>query len=127
MVSTGGVHTKEKVCGSKSGSPSSRVLVQASFQSWLAESVGVKNAHSSLGPSVLCGLEGALLSAVAAAKDLELRETLPPCRGSDPSSAAVAINGLLICQGPPLECAEEAVQMVRAGGFGALKIKVSCW
>jgi len=82
---------------------------------------------------VRCGLEGALLTALAQAHNIPLAKLL--CRQETPLPAtsadvaqppeAVLVNGLLDWCSTLEACTEEALEMV-AQGYSALKIKVCC-
>lgn len=86
-----------------------------------------------LHPSVRCGLETALLSALATAAHTPLWALLcsaPPAPPGAPTArhaapaAAVSVCGLLDGTGTAAEAAVEAVQLVQAQGFTTLKLKV---
>ena len=103
---------------------------------------GLGQGGGGLPPSVRCGLEAALLSAVAAARGVPLASLLggdrvlgyhepAGLRGADEATGpgetargapAVAVNGLVACEGASA-CAAEAARLV-AQGFTTLKIKV---
>ena len=83
-------------------------------------------------PSVRCGLEGALLTALAQAHSMPLASLLQgqqaaPHHASAADLAqpdeAVLVNGLLDCGSDVEACTQEALHMV-AQGYTALKIKV---
>ena len=116
--------------------------MQGRISGWLQNTLGVH--PSGVHPSVRCGLEGALLTALASARGQSLASLLgaaapdTPDGGPDnfsPSEAdlaagsgvtscgSVAVNGLLDCAGKPQECAAEAATMA-ARGFRTLKMKV---
>ena len=57
-------------------------LVQGRVSEWLSSRLGW--AAGSMLPSVRCGLEGALLSALAAARRQPLHALLTACTGNDP-------------------------------------------
>ena len=98
------------------------VLFQGRITEWLQASLGW--AAGSTLPSVRCGLEGALLSALADARRLPLHALLAGCPlRSDGSPTGTAVNALLHCQGSPVERAEEAKHLV-CQGYKTLKIKV---
>ena len=83
-------------------------------------------------PSVRCGLEGALLTALAQAHSMPLasllqgREASPhpaPAAQLAQPDEAVLVNGLLDCGSDVEACTQAALHMV-AQGYTALKIKV---
>lgn len=110
------------------------------MQEWLRDSLGVDPA--ALHPSVRCGLEAALLTALAHSRGQSLAQALgndsSPASAaqsspsvSQPSAgggtrdggAAVAVNGLLGGEGGPEVVAAQAVQLAQRG-FTTIKIKV---
>ena len=98
------------------------MLLQGRITDWLQSSLGW--AVGTMLPSVRCGLEGALLSALADARHLPLHTLLAGCPlPSANSPAGTAVNGLLNCQGNPEERAQEAKHLV-SQGYKTLKIKV---
>lgn len=114
------------------------VHVQGRISGWLQDTVGFH--PSALHPSVRCGLEGALLTALAAARGQTLaglltggaapvdqsslgRERHLDFERGAPAEAAVAVNGLLDCAGAPEDCAAEAAALAERG-FSAVKMKV---
>ena len=97
-------------------------MFQGRLTEWLQSSLGW--AAGSMLPSVRCGLEGALLSALADARRLPLHTLLAGCPlPSAGSPTGTAVNALLHCQGTPKERAEEAKHLV-CQGYKTLKIKV---
>jgi len=87
---------------------------------------------ANLYPSVRCGLEGALLTALAQAHNMPLTHLLnrrqaaamqPSSKGTAEPVEAVIVNGLLDCGADIEACKQEALNMV-GQGFTALKIKV---
>lgn len=109
--------------------PLTAALLGGRFSSWLERGLGVSPA--SLLPSVRSGLEAALLSAVAQHRGLSVAELLTGslcgplgASGAAQLAPAVAVNGLLDCQGTPEEAAAEAVALLRSRPFAALKVKV---
>lgn len=139
--------------------PPTLPLRGAHMGAWLADVAGVapgaprqapsQNPARNLGqcggglpPSVRCGLEAALLSAVAAARGVPLASLLSgdrvsgsqeaaslfgtdEARGLDEAACslpAAAVNGLIACEGASA-CAAEAACLV-AQGFTTLKMKV---
>lgn len=88
---------------------------------------------ASLYPSVRCGLEGALLTALAQAQGLPLSQLLlpsavdqtqPQVLGSPQHDKLVSVNALLDCHGSIEGCVAEACQLVLQG-YSALKLKAS--
>lgn len=106
-------------------------LLQGRIGSWIKNKVGVDPAN--LYPSVRCGLEGALLTALAQAHKIPLASLLhrqdapPPAISAEPTQPpeAVLVNGLLDWCSTIEACTKNAVDMV-AQGYSALKIKVCC-
>ena len=97
-------------------------VLQGRITEWLQSSLGW--ASGSMLPSVRCGLEGALLSALADARRLPLHTLLAGCPvPSAGSPSGTAVNALLHCQGTPEERAGEAKHLV-SQGYKTLKIKV---
>ena len=87
----------------------------------------------SLYPSVRCGLEGALLTALTQAQRLPLSHLLLPSAadqmqpqviGSLQHDKPVLVNALLDCQDSIEGCVAEACQLVLQG-YTALKLKAS--
>lgn len=75
-------------------------------------------------PSVRCGLEGALLSALADARRQPLHVLLAGSLLTSARSAlGIAVNALLHSQGTPEERAAEARRLV-CQGYKTLKVKV---
>ncbi len=105
--------------------------MQGRISSWIKFVLGLD--PENLYPSVRCGLEGALLTALAQAHCIPLakllhRQDAPlPAISADTAHPpeAVLVNGLLDCCGTVEACTEEALDMV-AQGYSALKIKVCC-
>ena len=102
--------------------------MQGRISSWIKDQVGLDPIN--LYPSVRCGLEGALLTALAHAHrlpltDLLLRHQSPASQsvGADMPVKTVLVNGLLDSNSNVEACQQEAIHMV-AQGFTALKIKV---
>lgn len=104
---------------------------QGRTAAWLKECVGVDPAN--LYPSVRCGLEGALLTALAQAQSLPLSHVLLPSAAdqmqpqvvrSSQHDKPVLVNALLDCHGSIEGSVEEACQLVQQG-FSALKLKAS--
>lgn len=81
---------------------------------------------SSIFPSVRCGLEMAILNAIADAKGSNLLNILhPPTNEKDKSenSLGVQICALIDSNGSPTEVANVAATLVEEG-FSAIKLKV---
>ena len=105
-------------------------MLQGRIGSWIKLELGLDPAN--LYPSVRCGLEGALLTALAQAHNIPLakllhRQDAPlSTKPADPAQPpeAVLVNGLLDCCGTIEACTEEALKMVAQGS--ALKVKVCC-
>ena len=95
-------------------------LLGGRLGAWLQHGLGL--APASLLPSVRCGLEAALLSALAQHQGTCLAQLL-----AGPSAIlapAAGVNGLLDCQGTPEEAAAEAAALLRRQPYAALKVKV---
>ena len=103
----------------------SKALLQGRISSWIELELGLDPAN--LYPSVRCGLEGAILTALAKAHKLTLVELLssqaPTSASPDENGKTVLVNGLLECAGDIAACRQEAADLV-AQGYTALKIKV---
>ena len=125
----------ELLSGGQLRVPLTVALLGGRFSRWLEESAGLS--LSALHPSVRCGLEVAVLSALAALRGVPLSQLLATAAGSAASEAlaaaaadgaarggATAINGLLDCQGSPEQAAADAAALVRQHGFTCLKLKV---
>lgn len=103
--------------------------MQGRISSWIKHKVGLDPAN--LYPSVRCGLEGALLTALAQAHNIPLANLLhrqdapPPAEDLAQPPEAVLVNGLLDCCSTIVAFTEEALDMV-AQGYCALKIKACC-
>lgn len=99
--------------------------IQGQASAWLSKQLVNPAA---LPPCVRCALELATLSALAQADSTCLAGLLvqQAASGEPPAaqSQAVAVSGLLSCQGSPQACADEARSAV-ASGYHTLKIKVS--
>jgi isochorismate synthase/2-succinyl-5-enolpyruvyl-6-hydroxy-3-cyclohexene-1-carboxylate synthase/2-succinyl-6-hydroxy-2,4-cyclohexadiene-1-carboxylate synthase/O-succinylbenzoate synthase len=111
--------------------PMSTALLGGRFAAWLARGVGVP--AEGLLPSVRCGLEAALLSALASPAGGSLAKVLNAAAGGSCSSlpsrpalgpGGAAVNALLDCRGGPAAAAAEAESLV-AAGFTTLKLKVA--
>ena len=88
---------------------------------------------ANLYPSVRCGLEGALLTALAQAHSLPLSHLLLPSQdaqaqlhitGPPQQDKPVLVNALLDCEGSIECCVAEACLLVEQG-YTALKLKAS--
>ncbi|KAK6133984.1 hypothetical protein DH2020_032275 [Rehmannia glutinosa] len=100
-------------------------LLKSSVSSWIWNSLGIP--VGSIFPSVRCGLEMAVLSAIASTQGSTLLEILHPAReesSSKMSSSAVQICALIDSYGSPMDTALIASNLV-AEGFTAIKIKVA--
>jgi isochorismate synthase/2-succinyl-5-enolpyruvyl-6-hydroxy-3-cyclohexene-1-carboxylate synthase/2-succinyl-6-hydroxy-2,4-cyclohexadiene-1-carboxylate synthase/O-succinylbenzoate synthase len=133
---SGGSRHGSTAAGSAHGPSSTRLsvpltvsLLGGRMSLWLRDRLGV--APESLLPSVRCGLEAALLSALAQHQGLSLAQLLAGSvaltagqpAGQQPRPA-VSLNGLLDCQGSPAEAAAEAAQLLNKHPYSTLKIKV---
>ncbi|KAL9246308.1 hypothetical protein vseg_019859 [Gypsophila vaccaria] len=100
-------------------------LFGESFSVWIWRVIGVS--PSSIFPTVRCGLEMAVLNALAASRNCSLLDVLCPL--SDQAnvifqqSASVDICALVDSEGHPKEVSKVAFELVEEG-FHALKIKV---
>ncbi|KAK4479847.1 hypothetical protein RD792_015390 [Penstemon davidsonii] len=98
-------------------------LLKYSVSSWIWNSLGIP--PGSIFPSVRCGLEMAILSAIASRHGTSLLNILRPGREElSVSSSAVQICALIDSYGSPTETALIASNLV-AEGFTAIKIKVA--
>ncbi|KAL8518400.1 hypothetical protein ACS0TY_009692 [Phlomoides rotata] len=98
-------------------------LLKYSFSSWIWNSLGIP--PGSIFPSVRCGLEMAILSAIASRHDISVLDILRPSREElSKSSSAVQICALIDSYGSPEDTAFIASTLV-AEGFTAIKIKVA--
>lgn len=101
------------------------VCPQGRIAAWLKECVGIDPAN--LYPSVRCGLEGALLTALAQAQIMPLAHLLLPSRAAQRrpgQDMPVLVNALLDCHGSIECCVAEACKLVQQG-YTALKLKAS--
>ncbi|XP_009127684.1 protein PHYLLO, chloroplastic isoform X1 [Brassica rapa] len=99
-------------------------LLNGSFSSWIWSELGIT--ASSVFPSVRCGLEMALLNAMAVKHDSGLMGILH-CQKEENGSAqphSVPICALLDSEGTPSEVAYVARKLVEEG-FSAIKLKVA--
>ncbi|KAL2484725.1 Protein PHYLLO [Abeliophyllum distichum] len=98
-------------------------LLKGSISSWLWNSLGIL--PGSISPSVRCGLEMALLSAIATREGCNLLDILCPRReGLSTGPSDVQICALLDSYGSPMDTAFVASALVEEG-FTAIKIKVA--
>ncbi|VFQ78024.1 unnamed protein product [Cuscuta campestris] len=98
-------------------------LLKGLFSSWLWRTFGIPTA--SIFPSVRCGLEMAVLNAVAASEGASLFNILRLHRVEFPGrSSDVKICALLDSNGAPEDIARIAADLVNEG-FTALKLKVA--
>ncbi|KAI9169285.1 hypothetical protein LWI28_010195 [Acer negundo] len=101
-------------------------LLKGSFSSWIRNVLGIP--ASSIFPSVRCGLEMAILSAIAARHSLSFLDILYPRREADEEiskrSSNVKICALIDSTGTPTEVANIASTLVQEG-FAAIKLKVA--
>lgn len=90
---------------------------------------------ANLYPSVRCGLEGALLTALAQAQSLPLSHLLlpsaaeqrqPQVTGSSQQGTPILVNALLDCHGSIECCVAEACKLVQQG-YTAVKLKASSY
>lgn len=100
--------------------------MQGRISAWIKDTLGLDPAN--LYPSVRCGLEGAVLTAMADAHGMPLAGALRSVHRFDhqpvkATRTAVLVNGLLDCNGSVEEAVTEARRLV-AQGYAALKIKV---
>ncbi|KAL6350620.1 hypothetical protein AAG906_022330 [Vitis piasezkii] len=100
-------------------------LLKGSFSSWIWSCLGIP--PSSIFPSVRCGLEMAILNAIAAQEGSSLLNILHPYKVEEEiseRSKRVQICALLDSNGSPLEVAYLAKTLVEEG-FTAIKLKVA--
>ncbi|KAM6548265.1 hypothetical protein CsatB_019941 [Cannabis sativa] len=99
-------------------------LLKGSFSSWIWTHLGIL--PSSLFPSVRCGLEMAILNALAARQGLDLLSLLHAqnIEAIPKRSSNVKICGLVDSSGTPTEVANIVAKLVEEG-FGAIKLKVA--
>ncbi|XP_023512020.1 protein PHYLLO, chloroplastic isoform X3 [Cucurbita pepo subsp. pepo] len=104
---------------------SSIPLLRGSFSSWIFHELGIP--PRSIYPSVRCGLEMAVLNAIAGRKGCSLLDVLQHRLVEEDdlsSSSKVKICGLLDSGGTPSEVARVAKTLVEEG-FPAIKLKVA--
>ncbi|XP_071926844.1 protein PHYLLO, chloroplastic-like isoform X2 [Coffea arabica] len=98
-------------------------LLNGSISSWIWNCLGIS--PDSLFPSVRCGLEMAILNAIAASKSSSLIDIFHPRTGElHTKGTAVKICGLIDSIGGPTDMASAASALVEEG-FAAIKIKVA--
>lgn len=106
-------------------------LPQGRISSWLTACLGVDPAN--LYPSVRCGVEGALLTALAQVHNLSLSNLLVPSQAmaaqqqterAEQDKPAVLVNALLDCNSSIECCVAEAGRLV-SQGYTAFKLKAS--
>lgn len=96
--------------------------LQIDLNLWLAKTLGL--GARTLLPSVLAGLEAAVLSAASRLLDSDIVTLLSGKHAEEHPEDAVLINGLLDCSGSCEEAAAEAVTLTKDRGYGCLKVKV---
>ncbi|TYI93765.1 hypothetical protein E1A91_D02G156900v1 [Gossypium mustelinum] len=101
-------------------------MLKSSFSSWIWKTLGIP--VCSLFPSVRCGLEMAILNAIAMSHGSSLLNILYPLRErteeKSENLASIRICALIDSSGTPEEVARIAVDLVEEG-FTAIKIKVA--
>ncbi|CAN1297759.1 Protein PHYLLO, chloroplastic, partial [Linum perenne] len=100
-------------------------LLKGTFTSWLWNNLGIP--EFSIFPSVRCGLEMAILNAMAARTGSSLLDILLPQKATEEThemSEHVKLCALLDSNGTPHEVAYIAASLV-AEGFTAIKLKVA--
>ncbi|XP_054809027.1 protein PHYLLO, chloroplastic isoform X2 [Prosopis cineraria] len=102
-------------------------LLKGSFSCWIWNELGIL--PSSIFPSVRCGLEMAILNAIADRRGSSLFDILH-CQTNEKdkyqSSMEVQVCALLDANGSPAEVANVAAALVKEG-FCAIKLKVAQW
>ncbi|XP_024988553.1 protein PHYLLO, chloroplastic [Cynara cardunculus var. scolymus] len=104
---------------------SSLPLLRGSFSSWIWTNLGIP--PGSLLPSVRCGLEMAILNAIAAAEGSTMLNMLHPLAAKEEyagRSSHIKICALIDSDGTPAEVAYLADTLVEEG-FTAIKLKVA--
>nr|XP_043623438.1 protein PHYLLO, chloroplastic [Erigeron canadensis] len=104
---------------------SSLPLLKESFSSWIWTALGIP--PGSLLPSVRCGLEMAILNAIAASEGSSMLNILHPLSSKEEragKSSDIKICALIDSDGTPAEVACVAVALVEEG-FTAIKLKVA--
>ncbi|GER31893.1 2-succinyl-5-enolpyruvyl-6-hydroxy-3-cyclohexene-1-carboxylate synthase [Striga asiatica] len=98
-------------------------LLSCSISSWIWKNLGIP--PGSIFPSVRCGLETALLSAIASKQNSTLLDIISPTtEKTSEKSSAVQICALIDSYGTPMDTALVASNLVDEG-FTAIKIKVA--
>ncbi|XVE91706.1 hypothetical protein REPUB_Repub01dG0034000 [Reevesia pubescens] len=101
-------------------------MLKSSFSSWIWKNLGIP--VCSLFPSVRCGLEMAILNAIAVSQRSSLLNLLHPPREKEEEKSdrlsSVRICALIDSSGTPEEVACIAIDLVEEG-FTAIKIKVA--
>lgn len=101
-------------------------LLNGSFASWIWNNLGIP--PGSIFPSVRCGLEMAILNAIAAGQGSSLLNILQPLTENEEQTSARPLNvricALLDAKGTPSEVAYVAGTLVKEG-FTAIKLKVA--
>ncbi|KDP31426.1 hypothetical protein JCGZ_11802 [Jatropha curcas] len=99
-------------------------LLKGSFSSWIWNNLGIP--EYSIFPSVRCGLEMAILNAIAERQGSSLLNMIQPQREEEKTNekSRVKICGLIDSNGTPAEVAHIAYSLVEEG-FSALKLKVA--
>ncbi|KAL9680073.1 hypothetical protein QQ045_017948 [Rhodiola kirilowii] len=101
-------------------------LMKGSFSTWIWSNLGLP--PHSIFPSVRCGLEMAILNALAAKSDSSLFELLYPRKetrkDSYEGSLSIKVCGLIDSVGSPTRIAHAAHLLVEEG-FSAIKLKVA--
>lgn len=100
-------------------------MLQDGFERWLDSAVGIRAAEA-LAPSVLCGLEAALLMGIASAEGCSMSSIMTSETIEPNGQNGIAVNGLLDSQLKPDQCAGEALRILQnaEGTLTGLKIKV---
>ncbi|XP_068499038.1 protein PHYLLO, chloroplastic isoform X2 [Phaseolus vulgaris] len=100
-------------------------LLKGSFSYWIWHELGIM--PSSIFPSVRCGLEMAILNAIADAKGSNMLNVLHPSINENNKcerSLNVQICALIDSNGSPAEVANVAAKLIEEG-FSAIKLKVA--
>ncbi|KAL8035297.1 hypothetical protein ABFS82_12G085600 [Erythranthe guttata] len=98
-------------------------LLKSSISSWIWNNLGIP--PGSILPSVRCGLEMAILSAIASTHGTTLLDIIHPQKDEiSKNSSPVQICALIDSYGTPMDTAFVASNLV-AEGFTAIKIKVA--
>ncbi|XWS69567.1 hypothetical protein CRYUN_Cryun04dG0190100 [Craigia yunnanensis] len=101
-------------------------MLKSSFSSWIWKNLGIP--VCSLFPSVRCGLEMAILNAIAVSQGSSLLNILHPLGEKEEENSerlsSVRICALIDSSGTPEEVARIAIDLVEEG-FTAIKIKVA--